>query len=212
MRGSSSYNIHCELSGRLFNANGKRYDDLVAMPGIDYNVSPNLTLRPTGLAGITGRAIDWGVGIGLAYTFSLPTFAVAQAAPPPPAPAAPVAAPAPPPVKKKIVLRGVNFDFDKATIRKDAAPVLDEAVATLKEASGLNVSVEGHTDSMGSDEYNEKLSQRRAGAVRDYLADHGVSASRMTVQGFGESKPVASNDTDEGRAQNRRVELRVLGD
>ncbi|HVN86558.1 MAG TPA: OmpA family protein [Candidatus Binatia bacterium] len=211
-RGSSSYNIHFELSGRLFNANAKRYHDLVAMPGIDFNLSPNLTIRPTGMTGITGRAIDWGVGAAVAYTFSLPTFATAQAAPPPPPPA-PVAAPAPaPPVKKKIVLRGVNFDFDKSNIRSDAAPVLDEAVSTLKEASTINIAVEGHTDGMGSDEYNQKLSLRRANAVREYLGGHGVSDSRMSVEGFGKSKPVASNETDEGRAQNRRVELRVVGE
>ncbi|HUI28502.1 MAG TPA: OmpA family protein [Candidatus Kryptonia bacterium] len=209
-RPSSTYNIHAELSGRLFNDVGRRIDDLVILPGIDFNVSPSLTLRPTGLVGVTGRATDWGIGAGVAYTFSAPTMPVAQAAPPP----APVAAPAPAPLpaKKKIVLRGVNFDFDKSNIRADAAPVLDEAASTLKEATTISIAVEGHTDSRGSDEYNQGLSERRANAVRDYLADHGIDKSRMTAAGFGESRPVASNDTDEGRAQNRRVELRVTSE
>ncbi len=131
--------------------------------------------------------------------------------PPPPPPPPPVAAapPPPPPVKKKIVLRGVNFDFDKYDIRPDATPILDEAARTLKEYGDVTVSVGGYTDSIGSEAYNERLSLRRANAVREYLERRGVAAGRMTVRGFGESNPVASNATAEGRAQNRRVELIV---
>lgn len=133
-------------------------------------------------------------------------------APPPPPPAVAAPAPAPPPaVKKKIVLRGVNFDFDKATIRPDAVPILDQAAATLKEYGDVTVSVDGYTDSIGSDAYNQRLSVRRATAVKDYLERHGVAADRMTIRGFGKSDPVASNATPEGRAQNRRVELVVSG-
>jgi OOP family OmpA-OmpF porin len=123
--------------------------------------------------------------------------------------AAPVAVAPPPVEKKKIVLRGVNFDFDKSNIRPDAEPILDAAATALKEESSIAVSVEGHTDSRGTDAYNERLSVRRATAVRDYLVRHGIDAQRLTVRGFGESQPVASNETDDGRAQNRRVELRV---
>jgi outer membrane protein OmpA-like peptidoglycan-associated protein len=72
------------------------------------------------------------------------------------------------------------------------------------------VIAEGHTDTVGSAEYNQKLSERRADAVRRYLINGGIMPERIRTEGFGESKPVASNDTDEGRAQNRRVELRVL--
>jgi outer membrane protein OmpA-like peptidoglycan-associated protein len=134
--------------------------------------------------------------------------------PPPPAPAPEVAAAPPPPVpapapKRRIVLRGVHFDFDKTEIRSDAAPILDTAAQTLQEESEITVSVEGHTDAVGGEEYNQGLSVRRAKAVRDYLVEKGVDASRMSVEGFGESRPVASNDTADGRAQNRRVELRV---
>jgi OOP family OmpA-OmpF porin len=130
---------------------------------------------------------------------------VAQAAPPPP-PAAPAPAL---PVQKKIVLRGVNFDFNKANIRADAAGILREAAAILKENPKVKVSVEGHTDAIGSDEYNLKLSLRRATAVKQFLAKEGVEDSRLTVRGFGKTQPVASNDTEDGRAQNRRVELKI---
>jgi len=132
--------------------------------------------------------------------------------PPPLPPPAPVAQAAPPPVaptKQKIVLRGVNFDFDKYNIRPDAVPILDQAAATLKEYGDVTVSVNGHTDSIGTEAYNQRLSLRRAEAVRAYLERRGVAARRMTVRGFGESDPVATNETAEGRAQNRRVELIV---
>jgi len=122
--------------------------------------------------------------------------------PPPPAPA--------PEVKQKIVLRGVNFDFDRAEIRDDAAAILDEAARILGENDGVNVSVEGHTDSVGADSYNQSLSERRAGAVQDYLVGAGVGADRLSTKGMGESDPVASNDTGDGRAQNRRVELKTI--
>jgi outer membrane protein OmpA-like peptidoglycan-associated protein len=144
---------------------------------------------------------------GLSFTH---LFLAEEAAPPPPPPA-PVPAAAPP-AKKKIVLRGVNFDFDKANIRADAKPILDEAVNTLKESSDVNISVEGHTDAVGSNAYNQKLSERRAKAVTDYLADHGISRARLSTAGFGESRPVATNDTAAGRAENRRVELKVSGE
>jgi outer membrane protein OmpA-like peptidoglycan-associated protein len=88
-------------------------------------------------------------------------------------------------------------------------PILDQAAETLKEQGSIVVTVEGNTDNIGSDAYNQKLSVRRATAVRDYLAKHGIAESRMTVVGKGASNPVASNDTEDGRAQNRRVELLV---
>lgn len=126
------------------------------------------------------------------------------------APAATVAAetaPAPAPAKR-LVLRGVTFDFDRATLRPDARPVLDEAIATLKQDADVAVSVDGYTDSIGSEAYNLKLSERRAATVADYLAKGGIAPTRLTVRGHGEADPVASNDTADGRAQNRRVELR----
>jgi outer membrane protein OmpA-like peptidoglycan-associated protein len=141
-------------------------------------------------------------GVGIKYSF-------VQAAPAPPPAPPPPPPPPPPPAKKKIVLRSVHFDFNKSNIRPDARPVLDEAARTLKEEGGIAVICAGHTDSVGTDAYNMKLSRRRANAVRDYLVGHGIAASRIRTEGFGESRPVASNATADGRAQNRRVELNV---
>ncbi|MFN8625814.1 MAG: OmpA family protein [Candidatus Binatia bacterium] len=143
-------------------------------------------------------------GLGLTYNFS------EGAAPPPPVPVAQAAPPPPaPPAKKKIVLRSVHFDFDKATLKAEAKPILDEAIQVLKQEGSVDIVVEGHTDSVGTDQYNLSLSRRRAETVRTYLVDHGIAKSRITAEGLGEAKPVASNDTADGRAQNRRVELRV---
>ena len=135
-----------------------------------------------------------------------------EAPPPPPPPPAPRAAPPEPPpapVEERIVLRGVNFDFDKSDIRPDAAVILDEAASQLNASPGRSVSVAGHTDSVGTEAYNQALSERRAASVKDYLVSKGVDGSRLSTAGFGESNPIASNDTADGRALNRRVELNL---
>ncbi len=126
------------------------------------------------------------------------------AAAPEPAPPAPVAEPVP---VATLVLEGVNFEFDKAVIRPQDHAILDQNIVALKEWGDVDVEVAGHTCSIGTEEYNLGLSQRRAQAVRDYLVSKGVSADRLTVRGYGESRPAVSNATPEGRAQNRRVEL-----
>ncbi|SBV35111.1 OmpA family protein [uncultured Stenotrophomonas sp.] len=120
------------------------------------------------------------------------------------------------PVPVSIDLKGVNFDFDKATLRPDAVSVLSEAAEILKRYPELRVEVAGHTDAKGSDAYNQKLSERRATAVYDYLTGNGVAASRLIGPvGYGESRPIAPNtnedgsDNPEGRAKNRRTELNV---
>jgi OOP family OmpA-OmpF porin len=87
--------------------------------------------------------------------------------------------------------------------------ILDEAVRILGTGGGSAVAIEGHTDWIGTDAYNQGLSERRANAVMNYLVDHGVAASRLSTTGYGESRPIASNQTREGRALNRRVELLV---
>jgi len=108
---------------------------------------------------------------------------------------------------EKIVLRGVHFDFNRADIRPQDEAVLGEAAETLKSHPNVSVAVNGYCDSIGGVKYNLRLSQRRADAVAKYLADHGVAESRISPQGFGKTDFVASNSTEEGRAQNRRVEL-----
>ncbi|MBU1264886.1 MAG: OmpA family protein [Gammaproteobacteria bacterium] len=130
---------------------------------------------------------------------------------PAPAPAYVAPAPAPEPAApQKLVLEGVNFDFDKATLRQEDIGSLDNDVATLKTWGDVDIEVAGHTDSMGSDAYNMKLSQQRAEAVRNFLISRGVAADRLTAKGYGESQPVADNATEEGRFKNRRVELAPL--
>ncbi|WP_084615879.1 OmpA family protein [Solimonas flava] len=108
-----------------------------------------------------------------------------------------------------LVLHGVNFDFDKATLTLNAKALLDQVASELTRHADIKIEVDGHTDSKGSDAYNQKLSQRRADAVKAYLVEKGIAAERMTSAGFGESKPIADNGTDEGREHNRRVELKI---
>ena len=109
-------------------------------------------------------------------------------------------------------LTGINFKFDSAVIEPSSSDILDRAVASLNEAKDVAVRIEGHCDSTGSEAYNELLSERRANAVQDYLVAHGIAADRLSVVGKGESQPAASNDTEEGRYQNRRVEFHVAGE
>ncbi len=182
--------------------------------GINFPVTETLSL---GAWGRWNRQYQRSRGVGDVRYASTGISVTLNSAPPPPPPPVVAQAPPPPPppappMKQKIVLRGVNFDFDKSNIRADARPVLDEAINILTHQGGIAVIAEGHTDSRGTDAYNQKLSERRAASVRDYLVKGGVSSSRIQTVGFGESKPVASNNTDEGRAQNRRVELRVSGE
>lgn len=114
------------------------------------------------------------------------------------------------PVPVSIDLKGVNFDFDKSTLRPDAVAILSEATEILKRYPDLRVEVAGHTDSVGTDAYNQGLSERRAKAVYDYLTSNGVNASRLVgPNGYGESRPIDTNETAEGRARNRRTELNV---
>ena len=116
-------------------------------------------------------------------------------------------APPPPAGKPLVTLHGPEFDFDKYALKPAGQAKVDEAVRVMKEHEMLRVSVEGHTDAVGTDAYNQKLSVRRAVAVRDYMIDHGIAADRLTAKGFGESRPAATNDTEAGRAENRRVEI-----
>jgi len=125
---------------------------------------------------------------------------------------APMAAPPPPPPAKgtKIAeIPGPNFDFNKATLTAAGKGKVADAARVLKDNPTIHVEVGGHTDSIGSDAYNQRLSERRATTVAQELERDGISASRLTVRGYGERKPVADNSTDAGRARNRRVELVV---
>lgn len=105
---------------------------------------------------------------------------------------------------------GITFDFDSSTVRPEFRSTLDQVADTLRRYEQTYVDVYGHTDSVGSDAYNQTLSERRAGAVASYLITRGVQSARLATRGFGESEPIASNETEEGRAQNRRVEIKLV--
>jgi len=138
---------------------------------------------------------------------------VKPAAAPAPAPApAPAKAPVAPPVSEKVTFAADTFfDFDKAVLKPDGKAKLDELTSKLQDMNLEVVIAAGHTDSVGSDTYNQKLSVRRAEAVKAYLVSKGVEANRVYTEGRGEKQPVADNKTSAGRAQNRRVEIEVVG-
>ena len=116
-------------------------------------------------------------------------------------------------VKEKeevLILRGIHFDFDKYNIKPEWRAVLDEGAQTLMKRPDMKVVIEGHCDGKGTIPYNQTLSERRAKAVFDYFEARGISANRMQMTGYGKTKPKATNNTEEGRAINRRVELKVI--
>ena len=120
------------------------------------------------------------------------------------------------PVREEVIMTNqIHFAFDKADIKPSSFPIVDEIVATVKSRPEIrHVTIEGHTDSKGSDEYNLNLSNRRAGAVREYLVNHGIPSSQLSSVGKGESEPIAPNDSNgkdnpKGRALNRRVEFHL---
>ena len=104
---------------------------------------------------------------------------------------------------------GISFDFNSAAVKPEFRPVLDEVAQTLASYQSTFVDVSGHTDSIGTDVVNQRLSEQRAKAVADYLGYRGVNAARVATRGYGKTYPIASNDTEQGRAENRRVEIRL---
>src|SRR5579864_8376128 len=106
-----------------------------------------------------------------------------------------------------VAVYGVLFDFNKATLQPASDGPLGQVAALMKANPSLTIEVQGHTDNVGGDDYNQKLSEARANSVMAWLTQHGVAAARMTAKGYGRTKPVADNNTDEGRMKNRRVEI-----
>ena len=155
------------------------------------------------------------VGCDGALVRAAPAPAPIVAPPPPvarPAPApAPTPAPQPPAATKVTYAADAFFDFDKAVLKPEGKAKLDDLVGKIQ---GINLEViiaVGHTDSVGTDAYNQKLSVRRAEAVKAYLVSKGIEKNRVYTEGKGEKQPVADNKTAEGRAKNRRVEIEVVG-
>jgi OOP family OmpA-OmpF porin len=110
-----------------------------------------------------------------------------------------------------VALYGVLFDFNKATLKPESDSVLQRVLAFLQKDPTLKLEVQGHTDNVGSDDYNQKLSDARSKSVLAWIVQHGVAADRLSFRGYGKTHPVATNDTDEGRAKNRRVEIAKPG-
>lgn len=108
-----------------------------------------------------------------------------------------------------LILTGINFAFDSAKLDKASETIIDRAVQNLKRNPNMSVLIEGHTDSIGDADYNMGLSVRRAQSVKDYIVSQGIAKERLSKKGFGESQPLESNETEAGRAQNRRVEFVV---
>jgi len=110
------------------------------------------------------------------------------------------------------LLQPIEFEYGKATIKSVSFPILDEVVDLMKGRTTIRIGVYGHTDNKGSDEINNRLSRERAAACKNYLINHGIAAKRLESQGFGPTQPVADNNTDEGRAKNRRVDFKILSE
>ena len=149
--------------------------------------------------------------VGCDGALEAPKAAPAPAAAPPAAAPAPAPAPAPVAAQKVTYAADAFFDFDKSVLKPEGRAKLDDLVSKIK---GINLEViiaVGHTDSVGSDAYNQRLSVRRAEAVKAYLVSKGIERNRIYTEGKGEKQPVADNRSAEGRAKNRRVEVEVVG-
>ena len=129
----------------------------------------------------------------------------------PPAPPPVVVAPPPPVASKVTFAADAFFDFDKSVLKPEGKAKLDDLVGKIKDINLEVIIAVGHTDSVGSDGYNQKLSVRRSEAVKAYLVSKGIEKNRVYTEGKGEKQPVADNKTAEGRAKNRRVEIEVVG-
>jgi OOP family OmpA-OmpF porin len=137
--------------------------------------------------------------------------------PPPPPPPQPPPPPKPEPQRVEVqndqivIHEKIQFDTDRATIRPASNGLMEEITQVIASNPQLHkISIEGHTDDVGNDKRNQQLSEERAIAVRKYLVQHGIALERLTVKGWGETKPIADNSTAEGREQNRRVEFIIV--
>jgi len=162
------------------------------------------TLRKVSPCGSVNQVANLETREGMT-DFARTVFATAKPTPPP------VAAPPPveagPPCEATVRLHGVGFGFDRSDLTSDRIMVLDEVAQHLRDCPALKIEIGGHTDSTGTEEYNQKLGERRAEAVKSQLIQAGIDPSRMVTKSYGEDSPVAPNNTADGRAENRRADL-----
>ena len=179
-------------------------------PGVKYYFTNNLYARAGVEAdyGLDNGKWDYSALVGLGVNFGGNAGAAAPAPTPAPAPE-PTPEPEAPVAQVVRVELDVKFDFDKAVVKPNSYGDVKNLADFMAQYPATNVEVAGHTDSVGPDAYNQKLSQRRADAVKQVLVKDGVAPSRVTAVGYGESRPVADNATEAGRAVNRRVEASV---
>ena len=196
-----------EIAARYYRDTTSAQEAGLAGPGLPHTYGPK-------------QWLDSMATIALVFNMGHPAPPPPPAAPPPPPPAAPP--PPPPPQNVVIDLRGVNFKFDRPkkgesdigpTLKppaSDSVAILDQAVDTLNRYPQVKIEIDGYTDSVGTDQYNQGLSERRANIVDQYLTSHGIDSSRITaVKGFGETNPIDTNKTAAGRQRNRRIEFKV---
>jgi OOP family OmpA-OmpF porin len=184
---------------------------------VDLNGSRQICPPNTTRYTITAQGVGGSQTATTTVVVNPPPPAAVAPPPPPPAPAPIVVPPPPAPAAAPRVIDRltlhVNFDFDKSVVRKADDAELQKAVDFVKKYPQHQVSIEGHTDNIGTDKYNQALSERRAAAVRAYLVKAGVANDQQVkTVGYGESKPIADNKTKEGRFENRRVEILILSE
>jgi OOP family OmpA-OmpF porin len=109
-----------------------------------------------------------------------------------------------------LTFTNIRFEYNSAKITEESKKILDNAANVINKLDSISIEVQGHTDSDGTEKYNQSLSERRANSVMNYLIKKGVSSNRLSSTGFGETRPIASNDTAKGKAQNRRIEFKVI--
>lgn len=190
---------------------------IVASFGLNLPAFAHETDTPTNEAVVgdaAGHCVTDGSGVNVRTSSWTDEKGAEACAPNKPAPAAAAEpAPAMKSVSESVTLSAAAlFEFDSAMFKREAQPQLDEFAARVRAMSSITaVNIVGHTDSVGTDAYNQGLSERRAMSVKNFLIEKGVDASLISASGMGESQPVADNSTKDGRAQNRRVEVTFKG-